>query len=207
VLHFHSPVVSNLIMNRMRQYVVFSKPVLFLVGVVAVSAGLFVSIKRHRTRPPIVDGVPAEIVVVHVERSLTKVHASSVAAMKDWKYFATDEEVGLFGFKSACRQRMGTLPPKWSPDRLRAVVEMPEFQNISSAKQSKEAVTWYVRARVGQAYKCFGISDREAANLPAAQPLLSWTADVSTNHPNEISSYECAAFTAESLPSFCDARP
>jgi hypothetical protein len=141
-----------------------------------------------------------------VERSLTKIATVSVAAMGDGAYFATDEQVGLLGLESACRQRKGALPPEWSLGTLRTVVETPEFQNISSAKQSKE-FAWYVRSRVGQSYKCFALTEDEATHHPAVQPLLLWVSDVSKNHPNEFSSYECTAFTAKYLPTFCEARP
>ncbi|MFI5108133.1 MAG: hypothetical protein ACHP78_04730, partial [Terriglobales bacterium] len=162
---------------------------------------------RKRAKHPIVDGIPAEVYVVHVERSVTKRRTVGVAAMRDGAYFTTDERLGFLGTWSACKQRKGVLPPQWSLARLRAVVDMPEFKKISPPTRGSAALTWYVRARVGQDYKCFALTEDEAAHSSAMQPLLLWVSDLSKNKPNEISTNKCSASTAESLPTFCQTFP
>jgi hypothetical protein len=199
--------VSNLNMNALRRKVGFSKLFALLIVVVVIAFAVAVFSRRKRTKPPIVDGVPAEVFVVHAERSVMKVRAVSVAAMRDGVYFATDEQMGLFGLKSACKQIKGALTTEWPLARLRSVVETPEFQNISAERPPSKSATWYVRAHVGHDYKCFGLTEDEAAHKAALQPLLVWAKEVSETHPNEISAYQCTSFATEYLDNFCDVRP
>jgi hypothetical protein len=200
--------VSNLNMNALRRNVGFSKLFALLVVVVVLAFAVAVFSRWKRTRPPIVDyGVPAEVFVVHAERSVMKVRAVSVGAMRDGVYFATDEQMAFFGLKSACKQIKGALTTEWPLARLRSVVEMPEFQNISAERRPSKSATWYVRAHVGPGYKCFGLTEDEAAHKAALQPLLVWAKEVLETHPNEISAHQCASFTTEYLDNFCDVRP
>jgi hypothetical protein len=198
--------VSNLNMNAFRRNVGFSKLFAMLVVVLVIVFAVVVFSRWKRTKPPIADGVPAEVFVVHAERSIMKVRDVSVAAMPDGAYFATDE-MPLFGLKSACKQIKGALTTEWPLARLRSVVETPEFQNISAERPPSKSATWYVRAHVGHDYKCFVLTEDEAAHKAALQPFLVWAKEVSETHPNEISAYHCTSFATEHLDNFCDVRP
>jgi hypothetical protein len=199
--------VSNLNMNALRRKVGFSKLFALLIVVVVLAFAVAVFSRWKSTKPPLVDGVPAEVFVVHAERSVMKVRAVSVAAMRDGVYFATDEQMGLFGLKSACKQIRGALTTEWPLARLRSVVETPEFKNISAERRPSKRATWYVRARVGHGYKCFGLTEDEAAHKTALQPLLVWAKEVLDTHPNEISAHQCTSVATEYLDNFCDVRP
>jgi hypothetical protein len=154
-------------MNALRRTVGFSKLFALLVALVFVVSVVAVFRRWKGTKPPIVDGVPAEVFVVHAERSAMKVHAVSIAAMRDGVYFATDEQMALLGLRSECKQVKGRFTAEWPLARLQSVVETPEFQEIPDAMPLSKSATWYVRARVGHGYKCFGLTEDEASHNSA----------------------------------------
>jgi hypothetical protein len=134
-----------------------------------------------------VDGVPADVSIVHVLRSGTGGSNVGIFAMRDGVFYKDTTEVGFLSLSLRCKQHRGVLPKESSIERIKLLVDSPEFQEFATGHPvgsvGSTSESWFIQARLGKQFRCASLSAEDARRSSTFQPLLLWFNDVSALKP------------------------
>jgi hypothetical protein len=118
--------------------------------------------------PLIVDGIPAELIVLHVEKKGIQFHETAISASRDGRIYVQRNDRRLFQYRFVVRDGVGMLSEAITA-RVRTLAQSAQLKELrtapAAALRNKNAEGWYVRT----GYK-----------------VLAFTSEYGTEPPREV---------------------
>jgi hypothetical protein len=115
-----------------------------------------------------VDGVPAELIVLHVEKKGIQFHETAISASRDGRIYVQRNDRRLFQYRFVVRDGVGMLSEAITA-RVRTLAQSAQLKELrtapAAALRNKNAEGWYVRT----GYK-----------------VLAFTSEYGTEPPREV---------------------